>query len=186
MHIRSTCLVLSSSSIPYSVLKNETHLVFVLLLGENLGSIGDGSNLLLNLFISGFDLSSSGAETFCNFIFYAIEFCILLLDLQGGFQLVDFWDLSNNLTSLLLESLDHGHVELTWLVLQEHLVNGSLDGVGLVGNILLESSDVGLDGLELGDGECSAHLSLLCIAKTLIKLQLEVTNEVLIGLNKAL
>jgi hypothetical protein len=138
-----------------SMMEHKAHLILILLFRQHLSCVWDGTNFLLNLFISIFNLSSCVANTFLNFLFYTIEFGILLLDLQGGFQLVDFWDLSNNLTSLLLESLDHGHVELTWLMLQEHLVNGGLDGVGLVGDILLKSSDVGLNGLELGDGEAN-------------------------------
>ena len=115
-------------------------------------------------------MSFSAADTFLNFLFHLIQFGVLLLNLQLVFQLVDFWDLGNNFSSLFLKSLDHGQVEFAWLVLVKHFVDRGLHGIGFVVDILLEGANVGLDRLQLGDGERSAHFSLLGIAKSLVQL----------------
>ena len=64
----------------------------------------------------------------------------------------------------------------------EHLVDGFLDDTGLIGEVLLQSVHVFLDGFQLGHSEGTAHFSLLGIPEALIKLLLELANHALIGL----
>ena len=71
-------------------------------------------------------------------------------------------------------------------MLLEHLVDGILDDSRLFGEVSGQAVHFILDGLELGHGEGATHLSLLCIPETLIKLQLELLNHVLIDLHEAL
>ena len=168
------------------MLENETHLVFVLLLGKDLGGVGDGTNFLLDLSVSLFELRSGSAKVFLDFLLNCDKFWVLLLDVQSVLQFVDFWDLSKDLSLLLLERLDHLRIKLTWLVLFEHLINSLLNDGRLVGKVLLEAIHVLLDVLELGHSEGTAHFSLLGIPETLIELHLELANHILISLDKAL
>ena len=168
------------------MLENETHLVFVLLLGEDLGGVWNGSDSLLDLFVSTLKMCPGIANIFFDFLLQGEELWVLLLNIESLFQLVDFWDLRNNLYLLFLETRNHIWVESTWLMLDEHLIDGATDNLSLISNILLNSRNFFLDRLELGKCECAAHFALLRIPHSLIKLKLELANHILIGLHKAL
>ena len=175
-----------TSNSPYSVLENKAHLVFVLLLGEDLGSVWNSSNFLLNLSVTLFELSSGLLDIFFNFLLNGQKLGILLLNVQSVLQFVDFWDLSDDLAFLFLEVLNHLGVKLGWLVLLKHLIDGLLDDARLIGEVLLESVHILLDGLKLGQSEGTAHFALFSIPDALVKLDLELAYHVLISLDEAL
>ena len=167
------------------MLENKAHLIFVLLLREDLGGVWDGSDFLSNLPVAILKLRSGLTNIFLDFLFNRHKFGIVLLNVQSVLQLVDFWDLCDDLALLFLEVLDHFSVHLGWLVLLEHLIDSLLDDAGLLGEVLLQSVHVFLDVLQLGHGEGAAHFALLSIPDTLIELHLELAYQVLIGLHEA-
>ena len=107
----------SSCTTPYSVLEDETHLVFVLFFGEDFSGVWDGSNLVLNLLVTTLKMCLRITNIFFNFLLKGEEFWVFLLNIEGSFQLVNFWELCNDLCLLFLKTLDHFWIESAWLVL---------------------------------------------------------------------
>ena len=110
-----------------SMLQDEAHLILVLSLGQDLSGIGNSSNLCSDFFISFFNLGPSILNGFINFLLDDVELGVLFLNLKKIFQLVNFWNLTNNILALCRNFLKHIHVQLLGIVFLKHVIDSDLD-----------------------------------------------------------
>ena len=131
------------------MLENKCHLVLVLCLSKNPCTLWNSSILIVNLLISFGNFLSSFLDCFLNFLLNLSQLSIIFLNFQCFLQLIDLWNLGENLVCLLLHLVDLGDVNLHHVVLVEHGLHLLLDALTLLLQVLLQGVDALLDGAEL-------------------------------------
>ena len=121
-------------------------MVVVLSLGKNSGSFRNSTVLSMDLFISIYNVFSCSLNISFNFLFNLCKLGILLLNLKGFLKLINLWELSEDLVSLLLNSVNLSHIYLVHVMLVEHGLHFLLDSFSLLSQVGLKGVDALLDG----------------------------------------
>ena len=120
-------------------------MVVVLSLGKNSGSFRNSTVLSMDLFISIYNVFSCSLNISFNFLFNLCKLGILLLNLKGFLKLINLWELSEDLVSLLLNSVNLSHINLVHVMLVEHGLHFLLDSFSLLSQVGLKGVDALLD-----------------------------------------
>ena len=84
------------------MLKNKTHLIFILALGHYLVSVWKVSDFVLNLLISLHQVLNRQSVDFLDFASNHVQFFVLILNFEQTLQFIDPWNLGKNFLGLLI------------------------------------------------------------------------------------
>ena len=84
------------------MLKNKTHLIFILALSHYLVSVWKVSDFVLNLLISLDQVLNRQSIDFLDFASNHVKFFVLILNFEQTLQFIDPWNLGKNFLGLLI------------------------------------------------------------------------------------
>ena len=87
------------------MLKNKTHLVFILTLSHYLIGVWKVSDFVLNLLISLSQVLNSLSIEFLDFASNHVKLFVLILNFEQTLKFIDSWNLGKNFLGLLIQCL---------------------------------------------------------------------------------